>query len=517
MSVANAAMIGRRISSKRFPRAEAYAGSVVALLIGTAIALALSACAVGPNFHGTPPATTDGYTPGSPTANTTSIDVKGGEAQRFQFGGDLSGQWWALFASPSLNLLIEQAMANYPDISAQQAALRQARENVRAEAGVFFPQLTGTLSGVREKESGAGIAPGFPTFITNVYQANVNVSYTFDVFGAERRTLEGLQAQVEAQNFKLEASYLTLTSNVAATAIQLAATRELLDATHQIIALEEKQLTIIERRVELGGQTTADVLQQKTNLATVRATLPPLQQQLATIEHQLAVLTGQFPHDAPAIKLTLADLTLPKDLPVSIPSLLVAQRPDIRQQAAMLHQASAAIGVATANMFPQLTLSGSFGGESLQFSSLLLPGSNTWSIVGGISQPLFEGGTLRAKRRAAIDAYDEASAEYRLTVLGAFQNVADTLTALANDAEALKAQYEALNAAKASLDLIQRQYDIGVANYVSLLNAQQSYQQARLAYVNAVAARYTDTVTLFQAVGGGWWHRNDPGTLPWLG
>jgi outer membrane protein TolC len=168
-------------------------------------------------------------------------------------------------------------------------------------------------------------------------------------------------------------------------------------------------------------------------------------------------------------------------------------------------------------MFPQLTLSGSFGGESLQFSSLLLPGSNTWSIVGGISQPLFEGGTLRAKRRAAIDAYDEASAEYRLTVLGAFQNVADTLTALANDAEALRAQYEALNAAKASLDLIQRQYDIGVANYVSLLNAQQSYQQARLAYLHAVAARYTDTVTLFQAVGGGWWHRNDPGTLPWLG
>jgi NodT family efflux transporter outer membrane factor (OMF) lipoprotein len=484
------------------------------LLAGVSSALALSACAVGPNFHGPPPAGTDGYTPGAPTTSTASTDVPGGESQQFRSGGDLPGEWWTLFASPSLNLLIDQAIHNYPDIAAQQAALRQARENVRAEAGVFFPQVSGALDATREKASGASIAPGFPAFITNIYQANVNVSYALDVFGGERRALEGLQAQVDAQNFRLEASYLTLTSNVAATAIQLAATRELLDATHQVITLEEKQLTIIQRRVQLGGQTTADVLQQQSNLATVRATLPPLQQQLAITEHQLAVLTGLPPRDATPIALKLADLKLPQDLPVSVPSSLVAQRPDIRQQSAALHQASAAIGVATANMLPQITLSGSFGGEALQFSSLLLPGSNTWMIAAGITQPLFEGGALRAKRRAALDAYDAASAQYRLTVLEAFQNVADTLTALANDAEALKAQYEALNAAQASLNLIQRQYDIGVANYVSLLTAQQSYQQARLAYVHALSARYTDTVTLFQAMGGGWWHRTDPGALP---
>lgn len=484
------------------------------LLVGVTGALALTACAVGPNFHGAPPAGTDGYTPGSPTTSTASTDVKGGESQQFRSGGDLPGEWWTLFASPSLNLLIDQAIHNYPSIAAQQAALRQARENVRAEAGVFLPQASGALNATRDKTSGGSIAPGFPAFITNIYQANVNVSYALDVFGGERRTLEGLQAQVDAQNFQLEASYLTLTSNVAATAIQLAATRELLDATHQVIALEEKQLTIIQRRVQLGGETTADVLQQQSNLATVRATLPPLQQQLATTEHQLAVLTGLFPHDAPPIALKLADLKLPEDLPVSLPSALVAQRPDIQQQAAVLHQASAAIGVATANMLPQITLNGQFGGEALQFSSLLLPGSNAWVIAAGVTQPLFEGGALRAKRRAALDAYDAASAQYKLTVLEAFQNVADTLTALANDAEALKAQYEALTAAQATLNLIQRQYDIGVANYVSLLTAQQSYQQTRLAYVHALAARYTDTVTLFQAMGGGWWHRTDPGALP---
>jgi NodT family efflux transporter outer membrane factor (OMF) lipoprotein len=481
---------------------------------GFAVALLLSACAVGPNFHSPPPPATEGYAPGDLPKSTVATGVVGGEAQRLVSGQDLPGEWWTLFGSAALDQLISQAMANYPDISAQQAALRQARENVRAEAGVFLPSFTGSAVGERYKESGGSIAPGFPAFISNVYQANVNVSYTFDLFGGERRTLEQLQATAEAQNFQLEASYLTLTSNVAAAAIQLAATRDLLDATRQIIALEEKQLTVIQRRVQLGSQTNADALQQQASLAAVRATLPPLQQQLAVTEHQLAVLTGRFPHDVTAPELKLADLKLPQDLPVSLPSALVAQRPDIRAQAAALRQASAAIGIATANMLPQLTLSGSFGGEALRFASLLEPGSNAWSLVGQVSQPLFEGGALRAKRRAAVDAYDHASAQYKLTVLGAFQNVADTLTALDNDAQGLSAQYDALAAAQAGLDLIRRQYDIGTANYVTLLTAQQSYQQARLAYVRALASRYTDTVTLFQALGGGWWHRMDAGTLP---
>jgi NodT family efflux transporter outer membrane factor (OMF) lipoprotein len=245
----------------------------------------------------------------------------------------------------------------------------------------------------------------------------------------------------------------------------------------------------------------------------VRATLPVLQQQLAAAEHELAVLTGRFPHDVPASDLTLADLKLPEDLPVSLPSALVAQRPDVQAQQALLHQASAAVGVATANMLPQLTLSGAVGSETLSFSDLLKSGTGVWNLSTGLTQPLFEGGTLRAKRRAALDAYDQVGAQYRLTVLNAFQNVADTLTALDNDAEALKAQFDAVSAAQASIDLIQRQYEAGAVSYVSLLTAQQTYQQARIAYVRAIASRYADTISLFQALGGGWWNRHDQQAL----
>jgi NodT family efflux transporter outer membrane factor (OMF) lipoprotein len=483
-------------------------------LMRLAAVLALSACAVGPDFHGPAPPATQGYAPGELVKSTRSTDVVGGEPQRFQSGQDLPGEWWTLFGSKTLNSLIGQAMSNYPDIAAQRAALRAAQENVRARAGVFLPSITGTAFGEREKNSGGTVAPGFPGFFTDIYSANVNVSYAFDLFGGERRALEALRAQAEQENFRLKASYLTLTFNVVSAAIQFAQNRDLLDATHQILSLEEKQLTVIQRRVQLGSQTNADALQQRANLAAARATLPPLQQQLDISEHQLAILTGRFPHDVSPLELKLADLKLPQDLPVSLPSSLVAQRPDILLQAAMLHQASAEIGVATANMLPQLTLSGSFGGEALRFASLLEPGSNAWNIAGQIAQPLFEGGALRAKRRAAVDALDQAEAQYQLTVLTAFQNVADTLTALDNDAQALNAQNEAVADAKASLDLIQRQYDIGTANYVTLLTAQQSYQQARLAYVRALASRFTDTVSLFQALGGGWWNRRDAGALP---
>lgn len=375
--------------------------------------LVLSGCAVGPDFK--PPAapTTDGYTAEKLPVATVATDVPGGEAQHFQLGRELPGQWWVLFGSTELNRLIEEAVTSYPGIAAQQAALRAARENVRAQQGVFLPQIAGDAGWTRERSSGAAIAPGFPGFITNIYLATVNVSYAIDVFGGERRTIEGLQAQAEAQSLQLEASYLTLMANVAASAIQLASVRDQIEVTHEIIALEEKQLAVIHRQFELGSRTQADVLQQQSNLATVRASLPALQQQLAAAEHQLAILTGRFPPDADPIRLQLSDLVLPQELP-----------------------------------------------------------------------------------------------------LQAFQNVADTLTALDNDAQALNSQADAVNAAKAGLALIQRQYDAGAVDYVSLLTAEQSYNQARIAYVRAIASRYTDTVTLFQALGGGWWKRSDPGTLP---
>jgi NodT family efflux transporter outer membrane factor (OMF) lipoprotein len=479
----------------------------------TLAALSLCSCAVGPNYKPPPAPQTSGYTTGAQPDQTAATAVNAGESQSFHIGADLPGNWWALFESPQLNALVDQAMANYPDIAAQQAALRAARENVRAQQGVFVPQVQANFNQERAKISGASIAPGFPGYVTNLYQGNVTVAYTLDVFGAERRQLEGLQAQLINQNFVLEGSFLTLTSNVAATAIQLASAREQILATNEIIDVEEKELTIIRRQFELGTHTRADVLQQQSNLASVRATLPGLEQQRAAAEHQLAVLTGQFPHDATAVELTLAQLKLPEQLPLSLPSALVAQRPDIRQQEAQLHQASAAIGLATANMLPQITLNAAAGDESLLFASLFKPGSGVWDLASAVTAPIFQGGTLRAKRRAAIDAYEQAAAQYRLTVLNAFQNVADTLTALGHDAETLRAEADALDAAKASLDLIQRQYDAGAVNYVSLLTAQQLYQNARIDFVRATASRFTDTITLFQALGGGWWNRSDAGTL----
>lgn len=486
--------------------------AAVAPLLAAAAAIAMTGCAAGPDFSKPSPPTVDAYTAQSLPAQTAATAVIGGEPQHFRIGLDLPGQWWKLFGSEKLDALIEEAMASYPDIAAQQAALRQARDNVRAQQGNFAPQLQAAFDQERAKISGASIAPGFPGFVTNLYQANINVSYTFDFFGGERRQLEGLQAQVAYQNFVLEGSYLTLTSNVAATAVQLVSAREQILVTQEIIALQEKELGIIQRQFDIGTHTRADVLQQQSNLASVRATLPALQQQLASAEHQLAVLTGHVPRQARPVEFDLSDLKLPEDLPVSLPSKLVAQRPDIRAQEALLHRASAAVGVATTNMLPQVTLTGSYGDESLIFDSLFKPGSGVWDLASGVTAPIFQGGTLRARRRAAVDAYDQASAQYRLTVLNAFQNVADTLTALGNDAEALRVDADAVNAAKASLDLIQRQYDAGAVGYVSLLTAQQQYQQARIAYVRTLASRYTDTITLFQALGGGWWNRRDAGT-----
>ncbi len=402
------------------------------------------------------------------------------------------------------------AMARYPDLAAQQAALRQAREGVRAEQGVFFPQVQGQAYVTDEKQAGSVVEPGSPGFITTIYQANVAVSYAFDLFGGERRTLEGLKAAADAQAFQLQASDLTLTANVAAAAIQSAGARDQIAATNEIVQIDRRQLALIQRQFELGSRTRADILQQQSSLALVLATLPALQQQRDLAEHQLAVLTGRFPHDAPEAAFSLADLQLPKDLPVSLPSALVQQRPDIRAQEAVLHQASAAVGVAVANMLPQITLSGTFGNESLAPGKLLAPGSQAWSLTTGLAQPLVEGGALNARRRAAVDAFDAARAHYQLVVLQAFQNVADVMTALDHDAAAFKADADALAAAKASLDFVQRQYDSGAVDFTPLLAAQQAYQQARIAYVRALTSRYADTVSLFQALGGGWWNRPDP-------
>jgi NodT family efflux transporter outer membrane factor (OMF) lipoprotein len=493
-----------------------------------AASLALSACAVGPNFKQPAKPQANGYTREPLATRTQATAVVGGESQRFELGAELPAQWWRLFESAQLDALIEQGIRNYPTIKAQQAALRQAVQGVRAQQGVFFPQLSGSLNPQRIKSSASEAqtqdiatlnAEGIPTngsltipenlpaLYTSVLTASVSVSYTFDLFGGERRALENAQAQADEARFQLEASYLTLTSNIASTAIQMASIREQIVATHEIIALDEKELDLVQRQFQVGSRARADVLQQQSNLASVRATLPALQQQLSVADHQLAVLVGRFPHDSDPVEFELSNLKLPQDLPVSLPSALVAQRPDIKAQEMVMRQANAQVGVATANMLPQLTLQGSSGDQAALFRQVISSSASIWSIAGNLTQPIFEGGTLRAKRRAAIAAYDQAAAQYQQTVLNAFENVADSLTALENDALAVSAQFDAQEAAKASLDLIQRQYDAGAVGYVTLLAAQQSYQQARINYVQAVAHRYADTVALFQALGGGWWNR----------
>jgi NodT family efflux transporter outer membrane factor (OMF) lipoprotein len=471
----------------------------------------LSACAVGPNYK--PPAAprTSGFVPpASLPATTATAPVSGGEAQRFVDGLDIPGQWWTLFRSPELNALIERGIANSPTLAAAQAALRQANESTAAQRGGFFPSISGQYQGEREKASGAAFGlPQEGSFLYTLNSASVNVSYTLDAFGGIRRQVEALQAEADYQRFALQASYLSLTANIVTAAVTEASVRAQIAATEDIVRSQQAQLDITRRRVTAGGASQADVLQQQATLQSTLANLPVLRSQLAQERNQLAAYVGDLPADYNGAEITLDSLTLPADLPVSLPSKLVEQRPDVRQYAELLHQATAQIGVATANMLPQITLSGSYGGTATQFSDVFSPSSVVWSLVGGVTQPLFKGGQLAHQRRAAIAAAQEAAANYKSTVITAFQNVSNTLYALQADADALAADALAERTAAASLNLVRAQYKSGGASYLQVLTAEQSYQTALVSLVKARAQRYADTAALFQALGGGWWNRTD--------
>jgi NodT family efflux transporter outer membrane factor (OMF) lipoprotein len=473
-----------------------------------AAAALLAGCEVGPDFLRAAAPETKGYTP-EPLAPTAAAKIKGGEAQRFITDSDLPGEWWTLFHSPPLNSLITQALAANPNLQAAQAALRQAQENVYAQRGTLFPTVTGSAALTREKISGAGFGiPGLSSIFT-LGTASVNVSYAVDVFGGVRRQLESVEAQRDAQRFQLEATYLTLTSNVVVAAVQEAGVRAQITATEDIIKYESEQLTVLRHQFDLGGAAKAAVLAQAATLAQTRATLPPLQKQLAQTRDLLATLAGRFPSDEPSERFDLAALTLPAELPVGVPAKLVEQRPDIRAAEAQLHAAGAQIGVATANQLPQLNLTGSFGSTAAPPGGLFAPGSGVWSLGGSLAQTIFDAGTLVHRKRAAVAAYDQAAAQYRGIVLSAFQNVADALRALQSDANALNAQVAAERAARDSLELSRQQFQLGATTYLSLLTAEQTFQQARISLVQAQANRYADTAALFQALGGGWWNRDD--------
>jgi NodT family efflux transporter outer membrane factor (OMF) lipoprotein len=473
--------------------------------------LLLAGCAVGPDFSRPAAPAVNGYTAQPVSAPTASAPVAGGEAQRFVNATDIPAQWWTLFHSPALNSLIEQSLKNNPNLQQAEAALRVAQETAYAQAGAYYPSVSANFSPTRQKEAlgsvSSSAASGASLF--NLHTAQLNVSYTLDVFGGNRRAVESLQAQADAQRFQLEAAYLTLTSNVVAAAVQEASLRAQIVATETMVKIEQEQLDLFKRQLQLGAVAEANVIAQVATLAQTKAMLPPLQKQLAQQRDLLAALAGRFPSDAPSEQFDLASLQLPQELPLTLPSKLVEQRPDVRAAEEQLHSASAQIGVAKANMLPQFTLSASGGSMATQVSQLFKSGNGFWSLAGGITQPLFEGGALLHKKRAAEAAYDEAAAQYRATVIAAFQNVADTLQALQFDADALQAAAEAERSASDSLAIARRQVELGDIGYVSLLAAEQAYQQAALNLVQAQANRYADTAALFQALGGGWWNRSD--------
>jgi NodT family efflux transporter outer membrane factor (OMF) lipoprotein len=483
---------------------------IVATIAWTVMAL-VAGCAVGPDF--VPPAApvVSGYTPEPLVPQTASADVAGGEAQRFVQDSDIPGQWWTLFHSPPLNDLIEQALKTNPNLQAAQAALRQAMESVYAQQGAYYPDIQANFSPSRQRNAVGTLSPtltsGAPIF--NLYAAQVGMSYAPDVFGGNRRQVESLAAQAEFQRFQLEATYLTLTASVAAAAVQEAALRGQIAATDAIVEIERKQLDILWRQYELGAIAIADAKAQEATLAQTEAALPPLKKQLAQQRDLLAALAGRFPSDKLASQFELSTFALPQDLPVSLPSKLVEQRPDVQAAEAQLHVASAQVGVAVANMLPQITLSAAYGGTSTEIGQLFQSNNVFWSLAGSLSQTIFQGGALLHRKRAAVAAMDQAAAQYRGTVIAAFQNVADTLWALHNDADALTASRRAELAASESLDIARRQLQLGAIGYLGLLNAEQTYQQAVINLLQTQANRYLDTVGLFQSLGGGWWNRND--------
>ncbi len=481
--------------------------------LAVAMAVALTGCAVGPDFKSpAPPRVADAAQPYTATpmpAATASSPGRGGEAQSLVAGQDVPALWWQVFQSPALDALIRSALEHSPSLASAQAALRQAQELYAADVGSKqLPAVTGQAGATRQRASQASSnVPGGITY--NLFNASVGVSYSIDAFGGTRRELEGLQASIDVQRWQLEAAYLSLTANLVTTAIQEASLRAQLQATREVIASQERSLGVVERQVTLGAVAQQTVLAQRTQLAQTRATLPALEKSLAQTRQQLAVLAGRLPGEQGMPAFTLDGLQLPRELPLSLPSLLVRQRPDIQASEALLHAASAQIGVATANQYPQFTLSGSAGSQSLTLDKLFTAPARALSLGGSVLAPIFNGGALAARRRAAEAAYDQSLAQYQLTVLNAFLNVANTLRALDSDAQSLRAQAEAQALAQQSLDLVAQQFQAGAVSSLALLDAERSVQQTRIGLVQAQAARYADTAALFQALGGGWWNRGE--------
>ncbi len=470
-------------------------------LLALGLATALAGCAAGPDFRPPPAPAVEAY---AAPAVAGDEDVAPSEPQAFLAQSPTDTAWWHRFGSPQLDALVDEALRANPTVQAAQAALRAAEENTAAQRGAYLPQVSAGLGASRQRNPVDVLSPtltaGTPVF--NLYTPQVSVAFTPDVFGTNRRTVEGLAAQAELARWQLQATYQTLVANVVATAIAEAGLRAQIAATEHVLALGHESTAIARRQFELGSIAEIDVIAQEAALAQLAGTLPGLRQQEEMAEHQLATLTGHLPGEAPAVRFELDALKLPAQIPLGVPSELVRRRPDVRAAEANLHAASAAVGVATGNLLPQLTLTATLGSVATGFGGLFTSGANFWSLGANLSQTLFAGGELVHRRRAAVAQFDQAGAGYRQAVLLAFQNVADSLRALQHDAEATALAERAAAKSGEALAITRRQQELGAAGYLALISAEQAYNQALVSLAAARTARFADTVALFQALGG---------------
>lgn len=468
----------------------------------SALAFALAACAVGPDFRSPTVAADAGYRSDALPDATRSADAPTGDAQRFLQGESVSAQWWTTFGSDELNRRVEQALANNPSVASAQAALRQADEQTAATRGGLFPSIDASLGANRQKNP-AATTGAFNASPYTIHNASIDIGYRLDLFGGVRRGIEAQSARADFQRHQLDATYLSLATNVVTTSIREASLRGQIRVTEEIIKIFQEQFDLIDKQFKTGAKSQGDVLFAQSQVAAARTQLPPLRKALAQTQTQLAVYLGHFPSQSELEALDLDAFTLPTELPVSLPSALVRQRPDIRAAEAQLHAASAEVGIATANLFPNIGLSASYGSQALDSSNLFGNSAEAWSLGLNLLQPIFRGGSLRAQKRAAEAGLDKAAADYRTTLLSAFQNVADVLRALELDAEGLASHAAANEATARSLEITSRQYEDGSVSYLQVLIETRQYQQAKLGLIDARASRLADSAALYAALGGG--------------
>lgn len=457
----------------------------------------LVGCTVGPDFR-RPETPATGYRVETAVPNAP---------QGMVYGGDIADDWYRLFHSDALNGLVRQALSGNPDLEAARHGLAAAQYELLAVSGAALPELDGTANAQRTHINGSYLYGQNNALGTtaNRFAIGPTLSYNLDLFGGVRRGVEAQAAATASTRDQALNTYITLVNQVVAAAFDYAAVAKQIEVTHSLIDEFQQQYELTEKLEAAGKITRADTLQAQTQLETARATLPTLEEQRDTYRNALARLCGQAPDAFAMPALGLKDFSLPAQLPVSLPSTLVRQRPDILAAEESLHQASAQVGVADADRLPSLILSAQYSQQSITLNQLFTQPGGVWSVAANLTAPLFDGGTRKARAEEARERYQQASAVYRSAVIGAFVDVANALEALRHDGDSYDAHGRALNAAHANRDLALAQYKAGKYGELEVLTAEQQYQNAALSQVQADAQRFTDTAALFHALGGGWW------------